>query len=57
MHAPAPHIQRAMALAASRWNSNIPARAKLIEVGETHVTYLHPTNGWRAVSKKRLGIA
>ena len=38
------------------WDATIPKRAKLIEVGETHTTYLHPTKGYRCVSNARLGF-
>lgn len=47
----------ALARASALWNSVIPRRATHLEVGETHVRYLHPTKGWRLVHKRRLGLA
>jgi hypothetical protein len=38
------------------WNALIPKCALRPGIGETHVTYLHPTKGFRRVSNKRLGI-
>ena len=38
------------------WNATIPECAMRIEIGATHVTYLHPTKGLRRVHKRRLGL-
>lgn len=35
------------------WNALIPKRALNVEANGEGVKYLHPTKGWRFVSKKR----
>lgn len=47
---------RWVAFTEARWNALIPKYAKCITIGDTHVHYLHPTKGWRFVSKRRLGL-
>lgn len=41
-----------------RWNAIVPKRA--VDVRETpngtHFEYLHPTKGWKAVSRNRVGF-
>ena len=38
------------------WNATIPKCALRIEIGRTHVSYLHPTKGFRRIHKRRLGL-
>lgn len=40
----------------TRWHRIIPPCAKNITFADTHVRYLHPTKGYRYVSKRRLGL-
>lgn len=39
------------------WQRLIPKSAVQVEMKDTFVRYLHPTKGWRYVSKRRLGLA
>jgi len=40
----------------AHWKSKIPASWRLVEVGDTHVHFMHPRKGHRKMSRKRLGI-
>lgn len=39
------------------WNRVVGPRSKFIRETSTHMIFLHPTKGYREISKKRLMIA
>lgn len=45
-------------LQTARWNRLVAPRYRLMPSLETdtHMTFLHPTKGYRKISKKRLGL-
>ncbi|WP_448955705.1 hypothetical protein [Labrys neptuniae] len=39
------------------WNSIVGPRCQYIREEGTHVVFLHPTKGYRRITKRRLGLA
>jgi hypothetical protein len=39
-----------------KWNSLVPERYRFVRETETHFTFLHPTKGFRSISKRRLAL-
>lgn len=43
-------------LKTARWNAVIPKRAMHVTDNGSSITYLHPTKGYRTVSKRRIEV-
>lgn len=44
------------ALQIAKWNAIVPKSYIFQWEGSTHFVFLHPTKGFRPISKKRLGL-
>lgn len=51
-----PLFQHLIELKINRWNALV-GRMRFIREEGNHMVFLHPTKGYRKISKKRLGVS
>lgn len=49
-------LQRLAEAQRQAWNRWVPKCAVDVEMTPTHVRYLHPTRGWKRVSRRKVGL-
>lgn len=43
-------------LHARRWNALVSPKLRYVDEDATHIRFLHPTKGFKRISKRRLGV-